>query len=260
MKSITNGWKFGNVILSSFGHITELDSYLDIPPKRGGNIFIPFQDGNVHVPKFFDQKVISFGMEIVSDGVCDLEEKLDNLKMLLGVRGQQYLSNTMFQGGERRALAEVVTQLGVTRGSDPRVARVVIDFLLSGSFLRSAVLTSVETTINSTPKTFTINNPGTADERTAIITLTGPLDHAIITNTTNSIAVEYNNDLAGAGNVVVINCGTFATIPAGAIADIIHTGDTAFMVLAPGDNAFSVVSTGGHTTGKIKFEFYAPFL
>ena len=257
MKSITNGWRFGTalapVMLSSFGFLTLLDDYLDMPGKRGNDIEIPMQDGETFAPKYYSPKIMTFGMEITADNICDLDEKLDNLKALLGGRVQKYLSNTMFPGGERRALAEVTTPLGVTRDTDPLAARIVIVFKMTDPFMRSPVATSV----SFSGAAYTLNNPGTADERRAIITLTGPLTAPTITNTTNGIAMQYNANLAGAGNVVVIDCGFYTTTPAAAVGNIIHTGDPAFMVLEPGDNDLTLTGGGG---GTVKFDFYAPFL
>jgi len=252
-KYVMNAWTFGGVRLESFGHITLLDDYLDMPGERGGDIEIPMADGEVFVEKFAPPKIITFGMEITSDGICDLEEKLDNLKKLLGIRRQQYLANSMFPGGERRALAKVSTPLGVTRDPDPRSAKIVIVFKLTNPFMRATALT----TATFAGAAYTLNNPGTADERRAIITLTGPLTAPTITNTTNGVAVQYNANLAGAGNVVVIDCGLFTTTPAAAIGSIIHTGSPSFMVLEPGDNDLTLTGGGG---GTVKFDFYAPFL
>ena len=285
MKSIMNAWTFGGVRLSTFGHIVELNSYLDLPPKRGGNVFIPLQDGNTHVTKYFDSKVLSFGLEIVSDGVCDLETKLDNLKILLGSRSQQYLANPMFPGGERRALAEVVSPLGVTRGSDPRVAKIVIDFLLSEPFLRNTVSqTSWKTLamapgdegpipiINGTAALY-INNLGSAEERKAIITITGTLTAAVRIEmmTSGGVAtgfyVAYSNaHVITSPHFVLIDCGsytayeyhTYPTVIQNVLGDVSHAGSVSFMVLQPGINRLGVISTGAG--GTVEIEFYPPYL
>jgi hypothetical protein len=261
-KKIMNAWTFGGVRLSSFGEITELDSYLDLPAKRNENILIPMQDGNTHVKKFFEQKTVSFGIEIVSDGVCDLEETMDALKMLLGQRGQQYLTNPMFTTGERRALAEVVAPLGVTRKPDPRVARVVIDFLLAEPFMRDVTQYAPAPTViggHNTPAT--IVNSGTAEERWAIITLTGPLENVVYTNSANGLILYYTGVIAG-GSHVDIDCGAFTALYDGAVnvlGNLTHVGDTAFMVFVPGPNLMDLddLNIAG---GDVGVTFYPPFL
>jgi hypothetical protein len=266
MKSIMNAWTFGGVRLESFGHVTELNSYLDMPPKRGGNVFVPMRDGQTFVSKYFDQKVISFGMEIVSDGVCDLEEKLDSLKILLGSRMQQYLSNPAFTTGERRALAEVTTPLGVTRSPDPRVARIVIDFLLAEPFMRSvAQYAPAATVIDAHNVSATIVNAGTAPERHAIITLTGPLEWGAggitIYNTRNGVQLLYLADIAG-GSYVTIDCGEFTAYDNAAnnvIGNVSHVGDYHFMVFEPGDNILTL-DEDNPSTGTVAVTFYPPYL
>jgi hypothetical protein len=252
-------WTFGGSRLDTFGAVTLLDAYLDLPPKRGDNILIPLSHGAKWVPKFFDQRVVSFGMEIIGKTIPDLESKMDSLKALLGIRTQGVLLN---EATSRQALAEVVEVLGLGRNPDPLVAKIVIDFLLADPFFRDLAKTTKLFTIDASPKTFTVVHPGSAEECNSIITLTGPLDHPVITNTTNGVVLQYDDILAAAGNTVTIDCANFTAIDettANVVGKIVHTGAPAFMVLVPGDNDFSVVD-GSATTGTIQFDFYPPYL
>ena len=262
MKKIMNAWTFGGTRLSTFGHITELDSYLDIPAKRGENILIPMQDGNTHVKKYFEQKIISFGMEIVSDAVCDMEEKLDSLKLLLGNRNQQYLANPMFASGPRHALAEVVGPLNVTRKPDPRSARIVIDFLLAEPFLRSVAQYAPAPTVIDAPNVpALIVNAGTAEERKSIITLTGPLEDVVIINSANGLILYYTAAIT-AGHHVDIDCGAFTAIYDNAVSviqNLSHVGDTSFMVFVPGNNQVDIDDLNA-ASGEVSVTFYPPYL
>jgi phage-related protein len=256
-KKIMSEWTFGGTRLADFGAVTELDAYLDMPAKRGDNILIPMAHGRVWVPKFFDQRIVSFGIEISADDVPALEQKMDALKALLGSRVQQALVN-QFCDGARSAGAEVLNALGVTRDPDPLVAKVVIDFLLADPFFRSSVLTTKTFTAASSP--YTLNNPGTAEERFAIITFTGPLSNPIVTNTTNGVVLQYDAVLAAGSDIVTVDCEHFTAVDetaANVVGSIVHSGDTAFMTLAPGDNVMTLAGAGG---GSVQIDFYPPYL
>lgn len=136
--SLASRWSFGGVYLSSFGFVTELDSYLDTIPKRSDNIQIPLVDGRVHTRKYFEQRVMSFGIEIVEDSVGQLEDTLETMRRLFATRTQQLLAYYT-QGEKRTSLAEVTGQLGIARGDTPTCAKVAVDFILTDPFFRSIV-------------------------------------------------------------------------------------------------------------------------
>ena len=285
MSNVLSDWTFNGVHLSSFGAVTRLDSYLDMPPKRGDNILIPMAHGKTWVPKFYDTRIVSFGIEVIGTSIIDLEQKMDALKLLLGVRTQEILSN-MFCEGPRIAWAEVLNQLGVVRDPDPLVASVVVDFLLAEPFFRSVGIVShllttpavwdyfpyeanyfadwfpYDSVFAPTPVVYGITNPGTAEERNAIIYLMGPLTDVTITNITNGVWMDYTGTIA-AGQMVTIDCKNFTavqtTAPTNVIGNISHGGDTSFMVLLPGLNNIEVLAAamGG---GQIQIDFYPPYL
>ena len=182
-------------------------------------------------------------------------------------------------------MAEVVSPLGVTRGSDPRVAKIVIDFLLSEPFLRNTVSqTSWKTLamapgdegpipiINGTAALY-INNLGSAEERKAIITITGTLTAAVRIEmmTSGGVAtglyVAYSNaHVITSPHFVLIDCGsytayeyhTYPTVIQNVLGDVSHAGSVSFMVLQPGINRLGVISTGAG--GTVEIEFYPPYL
>jgi hypothetical protein len=257
---VMNSWSFGGVNLSSFGFVTELSSHLDIPIKRGENVQIPFVDGRVHVSKLFEQKTVSFGIEILAKQICDLETTFDTMKQLFGARAQQYL---MYNSptGARRALAEMTGQLGVIQDIDPLAVKITVDFLLAEPFFRSTELYSYEVTIDASPHAFDPVNSGTGEERTAVITFTGPSGHPKLEHIASGVYVQYDEDIL-AGDTVVVDCGHYTAVhthDGNVINHIVHYGDPTFMVLLPGANHLHVTDATA-ATGKVKIEFYPPYL
>jgi hypothetical protein len=261
MNKVMNEWTFGGVRLDSFGPVTELDAYLDMPPKRGDNVLIPMQHGRVWVPKYFDQRIISFGIEVTGRDISDLEQKFDRVKALFGSTAQQILKNN-FCDGPRSALAEVLNQLGPTRDPDPLVAKIVVDFQLADPFFRSSILKTE--TFDIPNSLYTLDNPGTAPERHAIITFADVLDHPIFGNTANGDLLEYNAAM-GAGDVVIIDCEHYTAVDGGGnnvVGNIIHSGDTSFMTFNPGVNVLTLSDAGGADTGTgtVQIDYYPPYL
>ena len=254
-------WSFRSSELTVAGDYTTTEvAGFDLPPTRGENIMIPLQAGRVHVEKFFDERILTLGIVIVGTDQTDLETNIDTLVALFGNRTRGYLVRTLPDASTRQALAEVVGKMNLTYHG-PTMARATVDFLLAEPFFRSPNLENPEETIDETPHIYILNNPGTAEERKAIITLTGPLSHPTITNNDNGISLQYNDVISG-GHYVEIDCEKFTTLYDGStnvISKIVHTGDAAFMVLSAGDNNLSVVD-GTHTTGTVMFEFYPPYL
>jgi len=145
------------------------------------------------------------------------------------------------------------------------LAKIVLVFSLPRPFFRSAdAIPSAPEEINTSPTTFTTNNPGTIEERNPTITLTGPLQNTVITNTTNNISMTYTGTIAD-GEVVVISTNAYGEYQAvkdgttNVIGNVTHNGSAALMVLNVGDNEFSVTDETA-TTGVVEFSFYPPYL
>jgi len=262
MSKTLNTWTFGGVRLDSFGFVTDLTSYLDIPPKRSENVLIPLNDGRVHAKKFFDQRSMTFGLLVQADNIHELEEKVDSLKLLVGSRDQQALAYQAHDG-IRSALAEVVNQISATRDSDPLSVDYILDFLLADPFFRSTTIYSLEITVDAVTHAMDIANAGTVDERTAVITFTGPLEHPKIELMASGIYVQYNAHIA-AGQTVIIDCKDYTavhSVSGNVINNMVHSGDPCFLPILAGTNHCHVThANAGNTTGKCKVEFYPPYL
>lgn len=261
-------WQFNSVPLASFGALVLLDESYDGPSKRGDNIPIPYQHGRTWVPKYFEQRTMMFGVTIIGSDMYDFESKIDTLKALCGTRVRKYLGHHFLVGGSynfRQALAEVQGNLGLVRDDDARVAKATITFLMAEPFLRANVLSTLTTTINASPKTFTFTHQGTAEETQAIIRLSGPLSNPVISNLHADFAAPISFTYGAAianGHYVDVDCGKFTAIYDGVtnvVGNITHAGDPHFMVLLPGANPMSVTD-GTHTTGTVRIQHYPPYL
>ena len=256
-------WYFGGTSLDGFGKLTMLEDYLDMAERRGGNIIVPQRHGRVHVDKYFDQRVLTFGLTLDESSKSALEGKLDDLKALLGKTGQQTLRADFNDGTTRSAPAESTNNLSVSRRS-PTVAKIVIEFLLAEPFLRSTTQETNTITIDASPKTGTVTHPGSAPETKAEIVLTGPLQNTVITNTTTGGTLTYTGTIA-APRVVTISVNAYGEVTAeddlGAnmIGNITHSGAAALFVLEPGANALSITDATA-TTGTVGINYYPPYL
>jgi hypothetical protein len=251
-------WKFAGEDLSEYGLLTHVSSVFRIAKKRGDNILIPLTDGRVFARKYYDQQTITLGITISEADIGTLETRIDALKKILGLRTQGLLQQVFDNESIRQAYAEAIGDPNPNRIS-PVEERMAIDFVITDPFLRNNILITNNQTIDSSPKTYTLNNPGTAEERKVIITLTGPLSYVKVENLTNGVWVGYNNAI-GAGNTVVIDCDKFTAVASGncVLNDIIHSGDTVFLALLADDNLMKITSIT--TGGSVKIESYPPFL
>ena len=250
---------FGGTYLSSFGTLTSVTDLFKAAEPRGDNQVIPYSDGRRDVTRYFDQKIFTLGLSIEEESIQELEAAIDNLKAVCGARSQQLFQAVMEDRSIRQGYAKVRGNLNPNRIS-PTAARLALDFVFLDPFLRSNTLTTVTQTINSSPFTYTLTNPGTAEERKSVIRFTGPLAYPQLTNLANNVWVGYNAVLT-AGHYVDIDCGAWTAVDdasANVIGNILHSGDSAFMALLAGANPMSVTD-GTHTTGTVRVTFYPPY-
>lgn len=257
-------WTFGGTALSSFGKVTLLNDYLDIATRRGENQTIPFRHGRRFVQKYYDERILVFGIHVIGATATALEASIDTMKGLFGVKTEQVLAQTMEDATVRNAYATVNRRMEVQRRSN-LIASTTVEFLLSSPLFRlSTAIADNTTTINASPKAMTVTNPGTIEERDATIILTGPLSNTVITNSTNGCVLTYTGTIASPRVVTISTAATgeyVATDDLGAnkITNITHSGASALMVFDKGANSLSITD-GTATTGTVKVTFYAPFL
>lgn len=259
-----SSWSYRGTSLDTLGIVTLVSDSFKLPSRRGGNKLIPYRHGRAFVEKYFEQRSMTLGLELVEPSIEDLEAKIDTVKALFGGRSLYALEQILESADVRSAMAELSGDLNPARISSVS-ARMVLDFTMPDPFFYSDTLTTDTTIIDSSPKTYTINNPGTAEKLNPKVVLTGPLSSPMITNTTNGISLQYNGVISAGHNVTIdIDPDTdeftaVTDLAVNVIGNIEHSGSAALMVLDAGDNDLSVTD-GTHTTGTVKIEFYAPYL
>ncbi len=262
-------WTFGGVDLSTLGNEMVLDEGLDIPARRAtggssstGDILIPFRDGLVFVEKYFDRRSIQFGIGVSAATPQDLEAAFDTIKTLVGISTQQALVHTMADNTVRQGLAVANKNLSVGNRT-PLSANIVLELEMADPFFYSSVLTDVVTTIDVSPKTFVLSNPGHVTKRNPTISLIGPLNNFYMT-TDDGVSLSYAGVIP-AGHTVVISVdptsGEFTAMDGdtNVIGNLSHSGNSAYFYLRPGDHDVSVIDDT-HTTGQVEVSFYAPYL
>lgn len=257
-------FSFGGTQLESFGNVTKIDDYLDMANRRGSNQQIPFRDGSIFVPKFYDQRVMAFGIAIHETSATALEATFETMKALFSPRDEQTLSMTMEDASVRTIQATVRGAMSVNKIA-PNFARVVVEFECAKPYWRlSTNIADNTTTINASPKAMTVTNPGTVEERDPFIILTGPLQNTVITNSTLGISLTYTGTIASP-RVVTIRTNAYGEYVAtddlstNVIGNVTHSGSSALMAFAPGNNTMSITDATA-TTGTVKIYFKAPYL
>ena len=259
-------FEFGDTELSSFGSVAVLNDYLSTPARRGDNIVIPFHHGSVFVKKFYEERVMTFGIAVQAADLTALETALDNMRVLFAPNTEQLLEETMGDSSVRNAYASVNAPIQVEMFG-PRMAKVVVEFVLSCPFFRAEnAITSTIATIDADNHALVVDNTGTVEERDPHIILTGPLNDVVITND-NGLVLTYTGDIPSGSHVDIYTSATGGYVAylddgspplVNVIGNVTHTGDTALMVFAVGENTLSIHSDVT-TTGTVEVTFYAPY-
>jgi len=238
-------WTYGGTALTTFGKVTVINDYLDLPARRGENITVPFRHGRLFVRKYYDERLLTFGIVVTAASATALETTFDTMRKLFAVGTQQVLACTLEDATVRNANATVNIPMEVERVTNT-IARVIVEFALPEPFFRlSTAIADNTTTINANPKAMTVTNPGTIEERDATIILTGPLSNTVITNSTNGCVLTYTGTIASPRVVTISTNSTgeyVATNDLGTnvIGNITHSGASALMVFNTGDNTLSI--------------------
>jgi phage-related protein len=259
---MTVTWSYGGTALTTYGVVTKIDDYLDMPERRGENIVIPFRHGSRFVQKFYNERRVTLGMAIFSNSSSDQDYLFDQMHTKFSPRTQQVLSYTRADASVYNANATMDVPMQVERVHDV-FAWVVLEFTLTEPYFRSSAETTDLATIDANPTTdLVVTNSGTAEERDPKITLIGPLTNPAITNVTNGCTLTYTGTIASSDTVVIETVdGEFTATLNGAtdvIGNVTHSGASCLMLFNVGANSLSVASTVT-TTGVVKVNFYAPF-
>lgn len=255
-------WKFAGTLLSDFGDVTVVDDPYDIPKRRGENITIPFAHGRKRAKKYYDERVITFGITISGDTIGAVDAKFHQLKALLSSMDTQELYRETEGGQAQIAQAEIVDSLQPS-GLGPLAVKTTVSFLLANPFFRAEESYQDDVVVDASPVTLTITNSGTVPESEPIILLAGPLENTVITNTTNGCILTYAGAIAGGTSVEIKKIdGQWTAILDGStnvIGNVTHAGDASFMVFDVGNNELEIIDDAA-TTGSVSIEFYTPYV
>jgi len=229
---------FGGTALSTIGTVAHFDDYLAAPARRGGDLIIPFQDGEVFVQKFYGTRTITVYLHVSAASETALETLLDTLNALIALRTERVLAMTMAGSAVRNINASVNRKPDVKveyATASKAFAKVAIEFVATKPFWRSNTLLDVTTTINASPKTFTLTNTGGAQERSPSFVIDGPFSSIAITNSTTGAVLTYTGAIGAAETVTISVNSTgewtavLSTGSANVIGNVTHTGDSALM-------------------------------
>lgn len=253
-------WTFAGTSLTDFGRVTIINDYLDMPQRRGNNQVIPYQHGAVFVNKYYGERVITMGIAINAASPTALESTTDSMKTLFSRRTEGTLACTREDSTVRNAMASVNNPFEIDRKSST-VALAVVQFDLAKPYFRAGtVIADNTTTISAGTVAMNVVNIGNVEECDPVITMIGPLNNPIITNSTNGYVLNYGGTIAGTVVLQTASTGEYTAMAGttNVIGNITHSGGAEFMVLNAGTNVMSIVNTGG-TTGTIGISFYAPY-
>lgn len=256
-----SSWSFRGTSLDTLGFVTLVWDSADVAERRGENPQIPFDNGRVWIAKYFEQRELTLGLEIVKNSIEELEDDVDALKKLIGQRTLGALQQTMESGSIRIGQAEYKGKLSPDRKS-PTASAFTLDFVMPDPFFYSNVLTSVTEVIDSSPHIVSVSNLGTVEHWNPVITLNGPLKNTVLLN--NGVSLTYNGELAPGDQVVIQRTDTkeYTAILNGTtnvIGNVDHNGAAPFFIIFLDDNDITVTDEIA-TTGSMKIEFYPRYL
>lgn len=237
---------FGGVDPAAYGVIVEtLDGLVGGPPLQGGDLVVPGRAGAVSVGELLaGPRPIQVGAAVVADDSPTLLADVQAFCQAVYGQGLPYTLTRQLDTSPMQTtagLARYVSGLSPDRlgAVGARCAFTVL--LLDGYFYDTAASTTT-TTVTTAGGTVMVG--GQARTRRMTLTFTGVSGAwtMVLTNTTTGVSVT----LTGSGTTpVVVDVEAFTATQGGAnvIGNVAHSGDNYFMVLAPGNNVFTL--TGG---------------
>ena len=252
MTALNSGWTFDGVALNSAGAyaLRLLSPDEEVPARRGDNLLIPQRHGRVYRAKTFEQRTISLAMWVTGSTPAALQTNLATLQELFGRLGARTLSRTMPDATVRTISAEA-SQMLLQPQSD-KVYAAAVDLLCAAPWWqRTTVATTNQTGIGSSPTSVNLSNPGSAPHVGATITIGGAITNPKVQ--IGSIWVQYTGAIGG-GSSLVLDCENFTTT-GGSVANITHSGSTAWMVIPAGASSATLTGTG-LSAASLRFDFY----
>jgi hypothetical protein len=262
---MSSTWTFGNTALTSFGKVTLINDYLDVPARRGDNLLVPFHHGSIFAQKYYGERSLVFGMAITAANATALETVFDTMRAKFAPLTEQVLANTREDSTVRQANAIVNKSIQVTRFTNT-LAKVVVEFELSDPIFRlSSEITDNTATPNANSFAYDVTNPGTVQETDPTIVLTGLYTTSVtITNAENGAILVYGHTIDDTEVVTIgtLNHEYYATssTDGDVIGRVTHSGSPALMPIEVGVNNLTIASAGQNGNTRIRVRFYAPYL
>jgi phage-related protein len=258
-------YKYGGTSLTTFGKVTLINDNLDIADRRGDNKMIPFRNGKIFSPKYYDERTITFGIVMTAASATALETLFDTLHTLISPRTEQTLEMTLEDASVRNISATVNKRIDVNRITNTQ-ARITIQFDCASPFWRlSTAIADNTVAIDTSPHAMTVTNPGSIEERDPTIIIHGAFTAITITNSTNGASLTYTGAIGTAETVTIgtLNGEYYATLSTGSanvIGNISHSGSACLLPINVGANTLAITSTGKDANSTVKITFNAPYL
>lgn len=252
--ALSEQWTFGGLDLSTFANIVmdRPDSADVMPAFRGQDVPRSGMPGATWLAKPRDVRKVSIALQILSTTASggtgsgaaqQARVNLDALYAVLALPGQQALVRTMPDATTRQALAQG-TVSAVTDGSgNGETLALMVDFLMTDPWWYGATVAPGATTINASPKSLTLTDPGTILTNRLLLDIVGPITNPRVTNSTTNTWVEVDQ-VVGSGIHLLIDCYAFTALLAGVdvTGSLSHAGDVPYLTVAPGANTLVVTS------------------
>jgi len=251
-----------------------------LPPKVGDNIRVPYRHGQVWKPKTFDQQVITLGMwvrgvdvngNLSGDARAQYRSNLRTLKKLFAPTGRQLsLQRTVLWSTgltTHTGLGEASSQMDVT-GVSRSAGTFTVDLRMADPWwYGSQIVTPGITSAGAT-----VNNPGDVEVSAMKLRFNGPLNGPMLTNTSITTGFGPGGNVLlllamniAAGHYVDVDTTAFTAIDDTSISQIVyvaHQGSQRWMILAPGNNVFTLGNwTGGAVgAGNVVITYSPPYI
>lgn len=273
-------WEINGVSLNQYCWAIKTvgGSRLAVPKLRGDNTLYPFRDGRAFRTKLADSRVMTLAMFVAgidpatnnprTGGTQDVQFN-DNWRALQQLfwspNKQLTLTRRWWSNAASPTLLEATALCELAGTMDPTMtgrtrADFAVDLLLSDPYFYGPELS---VTLNpSVP--VVVNNPGDIDVYSTIkVQYNGELVSPVITNQTMQPNVWFRVNTAVIANPVNVDVGAFTVTNSfdntNLVGSTTHSGDRAWLKLAPGDNTLKLTSIG-NSSGNAILKFKPAYL
>jgi hypothetical protein len=246
-----------------------------LPKRRGGNVQIPYLDGERYAKKLYAPRTDTLNMWVspfdstgkIPSGKTakeQLEINMEYLKGLFGVSGLVPIRKQMPDGTWRKAYAEVANGLEFERKSNGANWRIFsLELIYPDPFWYAEDEITKVYTPSSTSYSCSLNNTGTAPIRKMEIEFEGALVNPKLENLTTGVFIKIAGSISSAV-IVTADTEAFTCIDdvAGVnnnwISSLTHSGDTAWFTLNSGSNSLKIY-TDEAPAGTVTVKYYPAY-